>query len=88
MGKIVSRKKFPAYEYVCAALIFIGVSVFLLWNPQETEKNYTKETTVSFSEEVQINWVDYWKLVEKSFDAKIASWCVEIVGLLFGGINV
>lgn len=47
MGKIVSRKKFPAYEYVCAALIFVGVSVFLLWNPQETEKNYTKETTFS-----------------------------------------
>ena len=48
MGKVVSRKKFPAYEYVCAALIFVGVSIFLLWNPQETEKNYTKETTVSF----------------------------------------
>lgn len=47
MGKVVSRKKFPAYEYVCAALIFVGVSVFLLWNPQETEKNYTKETTFS-----------------------------------------
>ena len=48
MGKVVSRKKFPAYEYVCAALIFVGVSVFLLWNPQETTKNYTTETTVSF----------------------------------------
>ena len=48
MGKVVSRKKFPAYEYVCAALIFVGGSVFLLWNPQETEKNYTKETTVGF----------------------------------------
>ena len=47
MGKVVSRKKFPLYEYVCAGLIFVGVSVFLLWNPQETEKNYTKETTVS-----------------------------------------
>lgn len=47
MGKVVSRKKFPAYEYVCAGLIFIGVSVFLLWNPQETDKNYTTETTLS-----------------------------------------
>lgn len=47
MGKVVSRKKFPLYEYVCAGLIFVGVSVFLLWNPQETEKNYTKETTFS-----------------------------------------
>lgn len=47
MGKAVSGKKFPAYEYVCAALIFVGVSVFLLWNPQETEKNYTSETTFS-----------------------------------------
>lgn len=47
MGKVVSRKKFPAYEYVCAGLIFLGVSVFLLWNPQETERNYTKETTFS-----------------------------------------
>lgn len=47
MGKVVSRKKFPAYEYVCAALIFVGVSVFLLWNPQETTKNYTTETTLS-----------------------------------------
>lgn len=47
MGKLVSKKKYPIYEYVCAGLIFLGVSVFLLWNPQESEKNYTKETTLS-----------------------------------------
>ena len=70
MGKIVSRKKFPAYEYVCAALIFIGVSVFLLWNPQETEKNYTKETTVSFSEDVQINWFRFLKIGFEEFRPK------------------
>ena len=46
MGKIVSRKTYPYYEYFVAVMLSIGVSLFLL-SAGSSSKKHAAETTVS-----------------------------------------
>ncbi|XP_035667903.1 adenosine 3'-phospho 5'-phosphosulfate transporter 1-like isoform X1 [Branchiostoma floridae] len=47
MGKLVSRKTYEYYEYVIAALISVGLSMFLIAHGPDDEKKSTTVTTFS-----------------------------------------
>ncbi|XP_013417275.1 adenosine 3'-phospho 5'-phosphosulfate transporter 1 isoform X2 [Lingula anatina] len=47
MGKIVSKKTYQYYEYITAALISVGVSMFLLSRDEESDKAHSSVTTSS-----------------------------------------
>ena len=101
MGKIVSRRTYPWHEYFTAALLSVGVAMFLLAADPSAEREHTTETTFagvvillgymmfdSFSSNWQSEVFSTYKVssVQMMFGVNTFS-CIFTVGsLLFRGV--
>ena len=103
MGKFVSNRTYPLSEYCTAALLSVGVGLFLLAADPSAQKEHTTETTIagliilagymafdSFTSNWQSEIFQSYKVspVQMMFGVNLFSCILTIGSLLFRGVLV